>query len=121
MDNCSHNGDKVKSAVLAYASKWAEQGLVPAEFLAYVQDETKITFPWSMIDKITPRPDAKVQKMLADDGFEDNYTIVTEKHTFTAPFVNAEASRITTPMAVLRWSWAVCCTATARPWTRSRR
>ena len=93
MDNCSHNGDKVKSAVLAYASKWAEQGLVPAEFLAYVQDETKITFPWSMIDKITPRPDAKVQQMLADDGFEDNYTIVTEKHTFTAPFVNAEETQ----------------------------
>ena len=93
MDNCSHNGDKVKSAVHAYAAKWVEQGLVPAEFLAYVQDETKITFPWSMIDKITPRPDAKVQKMLADDGFEDNYTIVTEKHTFTAPFVNAEETQ----------------------------
>ncbi len=54
MDNCSHNGDKVKTAVHAYASKWVEQGLVPAEFLAYVQDETKITFPWSMIDKISP-------------------------------------------------------------------
>ena len=93
MDNCSHNGDKVKNAVHAYAAKWVEQGLVPAEFLAYVQDETKITFPWSMIDKITPRPDAKVQKMLADDGFEDNYTIVTEKHTFTAPFVNAEETQ----------------------------
>mgnify|MGYP000432264441 CR=1 FL=1 len=93
MDNCSHNGDKVKTAVFAYASKWVEQGLVPAEFLAYVQDETKITFPWSMIDKITPRPDAKVQQMLADDGFEDNYTIVTEKHTFTAPFVNAEETQ----------------------------
>ena len=93
MDNCSHNGDKVKSAVHAYASKWVEQGLVPAEFLAYVQDETKITFPWSMIDKITPRPDAKVQDMLAKDGFEDNYTIVTEKHTFTAPFVNAEETQ----------------------------
>ena len=93
MDNCSHNGDKVKAAVFAYASKWVEQGLVPAEFLAYVQDETKVTFPWSMIDKITPRPDAKVQKMLADDGFEDNYTIVTEKHTFTAPFVNAEETQ----------------------------
>ena len=93
MDNCSHNGDKVKAAVFAYASKWVEQGLVPAEFLAYVKDETKITFPWSMIDKITPRPDAKVQKMLADDGFEDNYTIVTEKHTFTAPFVNAEETQ----------------------------
>ena len=93
MDNCSHNGDKVKAAVFAYASKWVEQGLVPAEFLAYVKDETKITFPWSMIDKITPRPDAKVQKLLADDGFEDNYTIVTEKHTFTAPFVNAEETQ----------------------------
>ena len=93
MDNCSHNGDKVKTAVFAYASKWVEQGLVPAEFLAYVKNETKITFPWSMIDKITPRPDAKVQKMLADDGFEDNYTIVTEKHTFTAPFVNAEETQ----------------------------
>ncbi len=46
-----------------------------------------------MIDKITPRPDAKVQEMLAEDGFEDNYTIVTEKHTFTAPFVNAEETQ----------------------------
>ena len=41
MDNCSHNGDKVK-------------------------------------------------EMLAADGFEDNNYIETEKHTFTAPFVNAE-------------------------------
>ena len=90
MDNCSHNGDKVKAGVYAYAEKWAEMGLVPAEFAAYVKDETKITYPWSMIDKITPRPDEKVQKMLEADGFEDNYTIITERHTFTAPFVNAE-------------------------------
>ena len=90
MDNCSHNGDKVKAGVFAYAEKWAEMGLVPAEFVAYVKDETKVTYPWSMIDKITPRPDAKVQKMLEEDGFEDNYTIITERHTFTAPFVNAE-------------------------------
>ena len=33
MDNCSHNGDRVKAAVIAYASKWAEEGLVPGEFL----------------------------------------------------------------------------------------
>ena len=56
----------------------------------YVKDESKVSYPWSMIDKITPRPDAKVQKMLEEDGFEDNYTIVTDRHTFTAPFVNAE-------------------------------
>lgn len=90
MDNCSHNGDKVKDAVLAYAKAWVDADIVPQGFVDYLQDESKITFPWSMIDKITPRPDAQVQKMLADNGFEDNYTIITEKHTYTAPFVNAE-------------------------------
>ena len=90
MDNCSHNGDKVKAGVFAYAEKWVADGLVPSAFLDYLKDETKITFPWSMIDKITPRPHEKVQAMLAADGFDDNNYIETEKHTFTAPFVNAE-------------------------------
>ena len=27
------------------------------------------------------KPAHHLQQMLADDGFEDNYTIVTEKHT----------------------------------------
>ena len=90
MDNCSHNGDKVRSAVMAYAQAWVTAGLVPQGFLDYLQDESKVSFPWSMIDKITPRPDAKVQDMLKADGFDDNYTIVTGKHTYTAPFVNAE-------------------------------
>ena len=90
MDNCSHNGDKVKAGVMAYAERWLNDGLVPAAFLDYLRDETKITFPWSMIDKITPRPHEKVKELLAQDGFEDNNYIETEKHTFTAPFVNAE-------------------------------
>ena len=90
MDNCSHNGDKVKAGVMAYAERWVADKLVPADFLAYLKDESKITFPWSMIDKITPRPHEKVKELLAKDGFEDNDYIETEKHTFTAPFVNAE-------------------------------
>ena len=90
MDNCSHNGDKVKAGVMQYVKKWVADGLAPAGFEAYVLDGTKVTFPWSMIDKITPRPHGKVQAILAADGFEDNYTLQTEKHTFTAPFVNAE-------------------------------
>ena len=90
MDNCSHNGGRVKAGVLAYAERWANNGLVPAEFADYVRNKTKITFPWSMIDKITPRPHEKVKELLAEDGFEDNNYIETEKHTFTAPFVNAE-------------------------------
>ena len=90
MDNCSHNGDKVKAGVFAYAERWVKDGLVPEAFLSYLKDEQKVTFPWSMIDKITPRPHEKVKELLAADGFEDNDYIETEKHTFTAPFVNAE-------------------------------
>ena len=90
MDNCSHNGGRVKAGVLAYAERWVNDGLVPETFADYVRNKTKITFPWSMIDKITPRPHEKVKEMLAADGFEDNNYIETEKHTFTAPFVNAE-------------------------------
>ena len=93
MDNCSHNGDKVKAGVMQYVNRWVEQGLAPAGFLDYMTDRTKVTFPWSMIDKITPRPHEKVQAMLAADGFEDHYTLQTEKHTFTAPFVNAEETQ----------------------------
>lgn len=90
MDNCSHNGDKVKAGVFAYAERWAKDGLVPQAFVEYLKNEKTITFPWSMIDKITPRPHEKVKELLAADGFEDNNYIETEKHTFTAPFVNAE-------------------------------
>ncbi len=90
MDNCSHNGNRVMGGVLAYAERWVKDGLVPEGFTAYLRDESKVTFPWSMIDKITPRPHEKVKELLAKDGFEDNAYIETEKHTFTAPFVNAE-------------------------------
>ena len=89
-DTCSHNGDHGKAGVKAYAERWVKDGIVEPDFLDYINDDKKVTYPWSMIDKITPRPHEKVQAMLAEDGFEDNDTIITEKHTFTAPFVNAE-------------------------------
>ncbi len=90
MDNCSHNGDKLKAAVLAIAESWSANEKVGADFVAYLKDENKIAFPISMIDKITPRPDANVAKMLSDVGFGDTETIVTDKNTYIAPFVNAE-------------------------------
>ena len=93
MDNCSHNGDKLKAAVLAYADKWEDQGLVEKGFTAYLRDESCVTFPLSMIDKITPRPDKEVVEMLKKDGFEDTDIIVTDKNTYTAAFVNAEETQ----------------------------
>ena len=90
MDNCSHNGDKLYAAVNAFAKAWTDNGLVEAGFLGYVNDQTKVTFPWSMIDKITPRPDAKVEAMLAEYHIGGLDAVVTSKNTYIAPFVNAE-------------------------------
>lgn len=88
-DNCSHNGDKLYAAVSAFAKAWVENGKADAGFLKYI-DSPKVSFPWSMIDKITPRPDASVEKILQEDGVEDLAPAITGKNTYVAPFVNAE-------------------------------
>ncbi len=93
MDNCSHNGDKLKEAVVSYVRKWVEAGVCGQDFLDYVNNPEKVSFPLSMIDKITPRPDKKVVAMLEQDGFEDAELIITDKNTYTAAFVNAEATQ----------------------------
>ena len=72
MDNCSHNGDKLKAAITCFVQKWGGEGF--NKWLA-----ESVSFPWSMIDKITPGPDASVAAMLAADGMEPG-----------TPFVNAE-------------------------------
>ncbi|MBQ9700643.1 MAG: mannitol dehydrogenase family protein [Lachnospiraceae bacterium] len=89
-DNCSHNGDKLYAAVNAYAVEWAKNGLVDDGFVAYIQDKNKVSFPWSMIDKITPRPDASVEAILNQDGIDGLEPVITSKNTYVAPFVNAE-------------------------------
>lgn len=85
LDNMSRNGDKLKESVTTIADKWNDSG-----FTAYLNDTSKVSFPFSMIDKITPRPDAKVADMLGKCGIEDMEMQVTSKGTYIAPFVNAE-------------------------------
>ena len=91
MDNCSHNGEKLRAGVTEMAREWQKRGFVPAEYVDWLMDEAQVSFPWSMIDKITPRPAEAVQKKLTELGIEDMSPIVTAKRTFIAPFVNAEA------------------------------
>lgn len=90
MDNCSHNGDKLYAAITTFAEKWAENGVIDTGFVDYVKDKSKVSFPWTMIDKITPRPDASVEKILEEDGIEELEPVITSKNTYVAPFVNAE-------------------------------
>lgn len=90
MDNCSRNGEKLQSSVTEIAKAWVARGLAEAGFLAYLADESKVSFPWSMIDKITPRPAKAVEDILIKSGVEGMQPIVTDKGTYIAPFVNAE-------------------------------
>ena len=90
MDNCSHNGEKLQTSVMTIAKAWLEKGYVGQDFIDYLTDESKIAFPWSMIDKITPRPHKIVEEQLVKDGIEGMEPIVTSKNTFIAAFVNAE-------------------------------
>lgn len=92
MDNCSSNGYKLYEAIKIFASGWVENNLVDNEFLNYINNEKLVAFPWTMIDKITPRPDEKIEEALKNDGVENISPIITQKKTYIAPFINAEES-----------------------------
>ena len=90
MDNCSQNGEKLKSGIVEIAKAWHANGFADSGFISYLEDEGKVSFPWSMVDKITPRPAKTVEDVLTGKGIEGMTPIVTGKNTYIAPFVNAE-------------------------------
>lgn len=90
MDNCSQNGAKLRESVLTMAEEWHKAGFVDDAFVAYVSDENVIAFPWTMIDKITPRPSEQIAADLEAMGVENMQPVITSKKTYIAPFVNAE-------------------------------
>lgn len=90
MDNCSHNGDKLKSSVLEIIDAWVAKGFVDNSFRRYVDDPSRIAYPWSMIDKITPRPSDEILNKLTRLGIDNLKSVKTTTGVFAAPFVNAE-------------------------------
>jgi len=89
MDNFAENGTHLEKGVIAVAEAWQKCGEVPAEFVNYVKT---MAYPWTMVDKITPRPSEEVAAMLSKDGFVDTAITQTPKNTFVASFVNAESA-----------------------------
>jgi fructuronate reductase len=89
MDNCSRNGERLFEAVRSFASAWPGQ-TAEKEFAAYVKN--RISFPWTVIDKITPGPGEEIKEMLEKAGFEDAAILVTKNGSRAASFVNAEES-----------------------------
>ena len=73
--------------------KMGENDLVEEGFLEYINNEEKVSFPWTMIDKITPRPSETVRDALTKIGFKNTEILQTTKNTYIAPFINAEAAQ----------------------------
>ncbi|MBS4815059.1 MAG: mannitol dehydrogenase family protein [Clostridium sp.] len=90
MDNCSQNGARLRKSVLCITAEWKKRGFVDDRFYNYVSNEKIIAFPWTMIDKITPRPSELIAADLEKLGVEDMQPVITGKKTYIAPFVNAE-------------------------------
>jgi fructuronate reductase len=89
-DNFSRNGDVFRASVLKVAGQWKETGLVSQDFISWIDDRTQVSFPLSMVDRITPNPAQGVADKLAAEGFGDTELIRTSASTVMAPFANTE-------------------------------
>ncbi|WP_321971269.1 mannitol dehydrogenase family protein [Paratractidigestivibacter sp.] len=89
-DNFSQNGARFREAILTVARGWQDNGHVGQDFVDYVSDESRVSFPWSMIDRITPNPSPETEAALKEQGWSDLDLIRTSGPTF-AGFANTEA------------------------------
>ncbi|MBW5400510.1 mannitol dehydrogenase family protein [Brachyspira pilosicoli] len=90
VDNCSNNGDKLKSSIVEISREWVKRGYADNGFVEYLEDSKKVSFPLSMVDKITPRPSKIIEKKLESIGLEE-MSLFKVGHNNMAPFVNAES------------------------------
>lgn len=89
-DNFSQNGLELKKEIMKIAHGWVVNKVVEPEFLDYLSNKNKVSFPWTMIDRITPNPSFTVAGELKEQGFEDSNIIHTKKGTNIASFTNTE-------------------------------
>jgi fructuronate reductase len=89
-DNFSHNGDRLKDAMLSVARQWEKRGFLGSGFIEYLLNRAKLGFPLSMIDKITPNPSPKVAETLRAAGLAGMDIVQRERGAPLAPFVNTE-------------------------------
>ncbi len=89
-DNFSQNGARFREAILTVANGWLEHGHVMREFVDYVSDEGRVSFPWSMIDRITPNPSPETEEALKQEDWEDLGLVATPSGAHFAGFANTE-------------------------------
>lgn len=90
LDNCAENGRKLSAMVWTMADEWCARRLAEEDFVHWLKDPRKVSFPWSMIDRITPSPSPDIAAMLAADGIDGMEIRRSPRGGITAPFVNTE-------------------------------
>lgn len=96
-DNFSRNGERFGQAVRQMADEWIKRDLAGQGFGDYLRDRKKITFPLTMIDRITPNPDKEVGRRLEALGIADTAPFHTKGGTAMASYTNTEET----------WYWVV--------------
>ena len=89
-DNFSQNGRRFRDAILTIAHGWLEHDHVDQAFVDYIGDEKCVSFPWSMIDRITPNPSPETEDALKEQGFTDLSIVKSEAGPAFAGFANTE-------------------------------
>ena len=89
MDNCSNNGHRLQRAMFEIINAWFSNGKIDGTEFSYLSGQ--VAFPRTMIDKITPFPNAKIAAKLLKDGLEQVTPGETAKGTKYACFVNTES------------------------------
>lgn len=67
-DNFSENGARLAQAVHSIADLWVASGQVEDEFAEYVRHPQRVSYPSTMVDRITPAPSAAVAERLSERG-----------------------------------------------------
>lgn len=88
MDNCQNNSLRLRWSLMEMAYTWNAAGLITDEELTYLSEQ--VTFPLTMIDKITPHPARSIADALAQDGLQGMQPFTTALGTAAAGFVNSE-------------------------------
>lgn len=92
LDNCPNNGDVLRKGLTAVAREWAIRGHAEDGFVRYLENRSLVSFPLTMIDKITPRPSPLIREELTRLGIGGMEETASSRHTYAAPFVNAESA-----------------------------
>ncbi|MCF0103819.1 MAG: mannitol dehydrogenase family protein, partial [Eggerthellaceae bacterium] len=89
-DNFSQNGRVFREVICKVAQIWEGAGLCNSAFVEWVSDESKVSFPWSMVDRIVPNPSEEVAQQLESQGWEDTQITENPCGANIAGFSNSE-------------------------------